>query len=108
MGLTAFTVRGNISSGTTSPKPRTSESANAEGGPSAFVNFEMVEMMCTGYVPPEVLNPEINIRETPEQMLKKAELIKWKMVEIFKVSSTIRTAKRYNDRSSSISSKQYL
>lgn len=88
-GLSAFTIRGNITldSKPSKTKARSSERGELEAGPSVYVNFEMVEMMYTGHVPPEIIHPEQNVKETREQILKKAELAKWKMVEIFKVDT---------------------
>ena len=48
----------------------------------------MVEMIVTGRVPPEILQPELYSAQVSETPSEDADLAKWKTVEMFKVEQT--------------------
>ena len=59
------------------------------GSSAVPVNEEMVEMMVTGRVPPELLHPELQPAHRSRAEPQDAEVAKWKAAELFKVRESL-------------------
>ena len=88
MCLSAITIKSNLvfdvslAQRTSDPQAPTASASTR----SVIVNEQMVEMMITGQVPQEILDPECTPKAGPPSSAEDAELAKWKAVELFKVT----------------------
>lgn len=99
LGLSSFTIRGGLPFSSRNSKtslPSTSAARYDERGEDpqeVEVNFEMVEMLRDGYVPPEYFKKRKAERKltepTPQQQVNELQLTRWITTEIFKVSFCI-------------------
>lgn len=90
IGISMFSIMSNLRGEASNAGTTSREESRSYEVASMNINVDMVEMICTGHVPRQVIHPEENPRENRTNNAEKIELAKWKLVEIFKVTKSIR------------------